>query len=388
MRPISPGSTLGVLGAGQLGRMFALAAARLGYRVAVLAAAPTDPAAQVAAEVFLTGDDPASAAARMARSCAAITLEFESVPAALARAAAERAPVRPAPQILEIAQDRQLEKDFLRAAGVPVAPYLAVDSPQGAETAVVELGLPLVFKTATTGYDGHGQARVAAIAGAGPAFASLGGGRCVAEAFVDFAFEISVIVARGIDGQTAVYPPFRNDHRDHVLEVTSWPAPGLEPGLAAAAEALAVRIAQGLELVGLICVEMFVSRTGELIVNEIAPRPHNSGHVTIEAAQTDQFEQQVRAVCGLPLGSPAPRSAGAMINLLGEVFTAGEPDWAQVLAEPGVHLHLYGKSGPRPGRKMGHITALDPEPQRAAARLRAIHARLRHPTAPAPRTGE
>jgi len=373
---ILPGATLGVLGSGQLGRMFVIAACRLGYRTAVLADHPDDPAAQVANEVFLAADQPVAAAAELARACEAVTLEFENIDLAVAEAVAQHVPLHPGPRVLHIAQDRGEERIFLDSIGAPTARHRILESEADAVAAHAELGSDLIFKTCRSGYDGRGQARLHAGSDAAEAFRSLGGARCLAEAVVPFERELSVILARRESGETAVYPPFHNVHRRHILDVTEWPAPDLPAGAAERAEELARSIAEGLGMVGVLCVEMFLEADGNLLVNELAPRPHNSGHVTIEAAWTDQFEQQVRAVAGLPLGATGPRQPGAMVNLLGDVFEQGTPDWARALAHPQAKLHLYGKREPRPGRKMGHLTVLDTDPKRAASAALVLREQL------------
>lgn len=374
---ILPGATLGVLGSGQLGRMFIVAANRLGYRVAVFADREDDPAAQVAQEVHLAGDAPEEAAAELAKRCAAVTLEFENIDLGVARAVARHAPLHPGASVLQVAQDRGEERRFLDSIGAPTANHRVVTTAEEATAAHEVLGSEILLKTCRSGYDGRGQARIGAGADAGAAFEGLGGVRCLAEALVPFEREISVILARSESGETAVYPPFHNVHRHHILDVTEWPAPDLPEGTAERAEELARSIANGLGMVGVLCVEMFLEADGTLLVNEIAPRPHNSGHVTIEGAWTSQFEQQVRAVAGLPLGSTQPRQPGAMANLLGDVFERGTPNWATALACPSAYLHLYGKQGPRPGRKMGHLTVLDADPKRAAAEATRLRDGLR-----------
>jgi 5-(carboxyamino)imidazole ribonucleotide synthase len=373
---ILPGATLGMLGSGQLGRMFAIAAARLGYRTVVLAETPDDPAAQIAHQTFLTGDDPVQAAAEFARHCAVITLEFENIDPEVAAAAAAHAPLHPGVPVLRIAQDRGEERDFLDSIGAPTARHRIVSTPAEADAAHAALGPDLIFKTCRSGYDGKGQARLTAATDAAQVFESLGGARCLAEAVVPFERELSVILARSTSGETAVYAPFHNVHRNHILDVTEWPAPDLPDGVARRAEELARAIATGLDMVGVLCVEMFLESDGTLLINELAPRPHNSGHVTIEAAWTDQFEQQVRAVTGLPLGSTEPRQSGAMVNLLGDVYSGGTPDWARAVACPTARLHLYGKRDARPGRKMGHLTVLDADARVAAATARQLREQL------------
>lgn len=357
--PILPGATLGVLGGGQLGRMFTMAARRMGYRVTVFAPRDDTPAGQLAfAEVRAPYDD-LDAVRRFADSVDVITFEFENIPTATAAAAAERTPVRPSGSLLHATQHRRREKDALVAAGVPVARHAAVDAESDLAAAIEVTGTPAILKTAAWGYDGKGQARIDSPDDAVAAWTGLGGGPCVLEAVIPFDREISVVGARGLDGEVALYEPFRNDHVDHVLDVTRSPA-DLPPAVRDRATDIARTLLDAWDVVGVICVEMFLLPDGELVVNEVAPRPHNSGHLTIDAHACSQFEQQVRAVCGLPLGATDAVAPAAMANLLGDLWLsgAGDPDWAGALAVPGVRLHLYGKDEARPGRKMGHLTAV------------------------------
>jgi 5-(carboxyamino)imidazole ribonucleotide synthase len=357
---IPPGATLGILGGGQLGRMTALAAAALGYRTAVLAERADDPAAQVATATVVGGYDDEAALARLAALADAVTLEFENVPAA-GVAFLERLgkPVRPGSAALAVAQDRAAEKAFAVKVGGAVPAYRAVASAAELVAAVAAIGAPAVLKTRRLGYDGKGQATIRDPGEAAAAWAKIGGRPAIVEAFVDFACEISVIVARGADGALATYVPVENRHRDHILAETIAPAP-IAPALAAEAEALAKRMAEGIGLVGLLAIELFVTRDGRLLVNEMAPRPHNSGHWTIDACLCSQFEQAVRCAMGLPLGDPTRHSDARMVNLIGDDVAA----WPDLLARPGARLHLYGKAETRPGRKMGHVTELFPRRDR------------------------
>ncbi len=352
---IPPGSTIGILGGGQLGRMTAMAAARLGYRVHAYCPEADSPAFQVSASASIAAYDDLGALARFADAVDVVTFEFENVPSTTTELLAARRPTRPAPNVLHVAQHRLREKDFLTAAKVPTTRYMEVTGSDGLERAVRAIGLPCVLKTAQFGYDGKGQVMIAKESDIAPAWQRMGAGIGILEGFVDFTHEISVIVARGIDGSTAVFPPVENQHRNHILDTTIAPA-RLPEAILMRAEAIARHIAEALNVVGLIAVEMFVGHGGEVLVNELAPRPHNSGHWTIDACVTSQFEQFVRAVCGLPLGSVERHSDAVMKNLLGE-DVAG---WREILAEPGAKLHLYGKSEARPGRKMGHVTRLAP----------------------------
>lgn len=353
---LPPGGTIGIFGGGQLGRMTALAAARLGYRCHVFTPEADSPCAQVSAAATVAPYDHTEALDRFADSVGVVTAEFENVPAESLAYLAKRVPVRPGPDVVAIAQDRLKEKTFCNKAGAATAKFLPVRAPADLAKAAAELGTPLVLKTARMGYDGKGQVKMEKGADPEAAFKAMGAAEGVAEAWVDFRMEISVIAARGLDGRTLCYPAVENRHKHHILDETVAPAP-IDAGLAAEAERIAADLAARLDLVGLLAVEMFVTRGGGLLVNEIAPRPHNSGHWTIDACLTSQFEQCVRAVCGLPLGSVERHSDAAMKNLIGDEAWA----WPEILKDPGAKLHLYGKAEARPGRKMGHVTRLKPK---------------------------
>ena len=374
-RIISPGATLGVLGGGQLGRMFAIAARRLGYRIHVFCPEADSPAAPVADRTFVAPYDDLEQVRAFARSVDVVTFEFENVPSATSDACAEWVPVRPDGNVLHITQQRLREKGFLRDHGFPVTPFRAIHSQEDLETAACDLGLPGVLKTASFGYDGKGQRTIRSTAELPEAFAGLGGAEGIYEAFVDFAQEVSVVGARTLDGEFAAFPVFENVHRHHILDVTLSPA-RIPPALETAARELSRGILEALDVIGLLTVELFVTRDGRLIVNELAPRTHNSGHLTLDACITCQFEQQVRAVCGLPLGSTELKNPAAMANLLGDVWTHGEPRWAQALSNPRLKLHLYGKASARPGRKMGHITATADTPEAAIQAVRDARSSL------------
>jgi 5-(carboxyamino)imidazole ribonucleotide synthase len=364
---ILPGATVGVLGSGQLGRMFAIAARRMGYRVHTFSPDDDTPTGQVADREVRGAYDDLDAVRGFARAVDVVTFEFENVSAAAAQAAAELAPVRPAGTVLHTTQNRLREKGFLRGAGFPVAPFAAVRSAEELERAVAEIGTPAVLKTAGWGYDGKGQAKIMTPAEAAAAWSALATGEAILEAFVDFEREVSVVAARGVDGSFAHFGVLANDHRNHILDVTVAPAP-VPPEVEREAVAIARGILEGLEVVGVLCVEMFLTRDGRLLVNELAPRPHNSGHLTFDACVTSQFEQQLRAICGLPLGSTEMLRPAAMANLLGDLWAAsatGEPDWVAACRFPEVKVHLYGKAAARPGRKMGHLTALAETPGEA-----------------------
>ncbi|MXY77522.1 MAG: 5-(carboxyamino)imidazole ribonucleotide synthase [Acidimicrobiia bacterium] len=381
-RSLAPGATIGIVGGGQLGRMLSFEAHRLGYRTAVLTGGAKDtPGGRVAEVEVAAGYDDDLALQRFVDLCDVITWEFENVEVGLLEelATLSGVPVRPSGRVIAAAQDRGRERRALMAAGAPVAAFREVSTATELVRAVEELGPPVIAKRARFGYDGRGQVRLTAVdeSTARQVVGSLDGERMVVEEVVPFDAEISVIVARGIDGEVAHHGVMENVHVNRILDTTVTPPVSVAPGVTAAALELATAIARHLDLVGVLCVEMFV--TGEdLVVNEIAPRPHNSGHCTIEAAPTSQFARQLRAICGLPLGDGACRPA-AMVQLLGDLWGRGSarpPDWSAALADPGVHLHLYGKEEVRPGRKMGHITCTDNSPERALERALAARRRL------------
>jgi 5-(carboxyamino)imidazole ribonucleotide synthase len=352
---LPPGGTIGILGGGQLGRMTALAAARLGYRTHVFAPEADSPAAQVSAAATVASFGDTAAVARFASAIDVATCEFENVPAAALRRVAAKRPVLPRPEIIEIAQDRLREKNFLRTIGVATTEFRAVEGPSALAEAALQLGRPAVLKTVRLGYDGKGQVLLDAAMNPAEAWQRMGAAQGILEGFVDFRCEVSVIVARGADGALAAYPAVENRHVNHILHTTVAPA-AIAPEIAAEAAAIARRIAERLDLVGLLAVEMFVTRAGAILVNELAPRPHNSGHWTIDACTTSQFEQLVRAVCGLPLGATERHADAVMTNLIGRDVE----QWRAALDDPQTKLHLYGKTRVRPGRKMGHITRLLP----------------------------
>ncbi len=362
MTPLPPGSVIGILGGGQLGRMTVLAAARLGYRCHVFCQRRDEPAAQVSALATLAPFEDEAALAAFAASVDVVTFEFENVPALPLAPLAERVPLRPHPSILEIAQDRVREKDFLAGIGVSTAAYVPVDDAIALAQALERIGRPALLKTARWGYDGKGQVAVGADTDPAEAWAALAAGRAqtsgILEGTVDFEREISVIVARGPGGATAAYDAVENMHVEGILVRTVAPAP-IPAALADEAQALATRIAAALDVVGLLAVEIFITRDRRLLVNELAPRPHNSGHWTIDACAVSQFEQFVRAIAGLTLG-PTERHANAVMeNLIG----ADVARWPELAADPDARLHLYGKTEVRPGRKMGHVTRLSPRTQ-------------------------
>jgi 5-(carboxyamino)imidazole ribonucleotide synthase len=363
---ILPGATLGVLGGGQLGRMFVLQARTMGYRTVVLDPDAGSPAGQVADLHLRAPYADATALDRLARECDAVTTEFENVPAEALERLAGLCRVRPPVGAVAIAQDRIREKQFLERAGFPTAPFRPVRDEAELRAAVREVALPALLKTSRLGYDGKGQAPVDGPEEAPAAFAALGGVACVLEERLALETELSVVLARGDDGAVVAFPVGENRHRHGILETTVVPA-RTSARTTEEARDTACRVAAALEYVGVLGVELFVANGGRIYVNELAPRPHNSGHYTLDACSTDQFEQQLRALCALPLADARLLSPVAMVNLLGDLWAGGEPRWAEALRRPGVRLHLYGKADPRPGRKMGHLNCLADDPGRALA---------------------
>jgi 5-(carboxyamino)imidazole ribonucleotide synthase len=372
MNPVLPGAAIGVLGSGQLGRMFAIAARRMGYRVHTYSPDTDTPTGQVADVEITASYDDLDRVREFASGVAAVTFEFENVPAVTASAAAERALVRPAGSVLHITQHRLREKTFLAKAGLPVTPFSAVDTLEDLQAAVSRHGCPAVLKTAGFGYDGKGQVRIADPEDAVAAWDTLGRVPAVLESFIAFEREISVVAARGNDGSFAHYGALDNSHHRHILDVTVAPA-RISDRVAQEAVDITRAVLERLEVVGVLCVEFFLARNGSLMINELAPRPHNSGHFTFDACVTSQFEQQLRAVCGLPLGSTEQFCPSAMANLLGDLWVDGQPDWHAAALFSDVKIHLYGKTEARPGRKMGHLTALG---HAADERVRAARAAL------------
>jgi 5-(carboxyamino)imidazole ribonucleotide synthase len=366
LKPILPGSAIGVLGSGQLGRMFAMAARRMGYRVHTFSPDQDTPTGQVAdIEVNAPYED-LDAVASFARAVSVVTFEFENVPAATAAAAERNAPVRPAGHVLHTTQHRLREKTFLSHAGLPLTPFRRVQSLEDLAAAARELGLPAILKTADFGYDGKGQVRIADASELAQAWRSIGERESVLEALVDFEREISVVAARGGDGEFVHYGAIENRHRNGILNTSLAPA-RVDRSVVRQAVEIAREVLERLEVTGVLCVEFFVARDGRLLINELAPRPHNSGHFTFDANVTSQFEQQLRSVCGLPLGDVTQCAPAAMANLLGDIWSGGEPNWSAAAAVANVKLHLYGKMSPRPGRKMGHLTALGRSVEQAEA---------------------
>ncbi len=375
-RPLLPGGTVGILGGGQLGRMSALAARRLGYKVRTFDPSASACAAGVADEHVTADWNDIAALQRFAAGCGRVTLEFENIPPASVDFISQSVPCHPSANVLAICQNRRREKEFLRTSGIPCANFAVVSSLPELQAAVKTVGFPCVLKTADFGYDGKGQVKLpTAEADLKEAWEKIGATVGVLEAWVPFQMEISVLVARTVDGRTAVYDPAENIHRNHILHLSISPA-RISESTSNEAKVLAVSIAEKIDLVGLLAVEMFV-KDGRIIVNELAPRPHNSGHQTFDAHQTSQFEQHIRAVCGLPLGGTKPLAPSAMVNLLGDLWRGGqEPDWTKALSDPSAKLHLYDKGKAAPGRKMGHITVTASTLEEAIRRAEALHAAL------------
>ena len=377
---IAPGKTIGVLGGGQLGRMLAQAAQTLGYRVHVYEPQIHCPAGAVANHEVNASYQDADALLDFARGVDVVTYEFENIPAAALAVIAPLVPLHPSAEVLHTTQNRQREKAWLKANGFPHVAYAeALDG--DIAPAVAQVGLPCVVKTADFGYDGKGQMKLSTAADLEQAVAIFRGRRCVVEAWCEFSCELSVIVARSTTGETRAFPVSENIHTHHILDFSIVPA-RVPTAVAEAAEALAARIAEKIGVVGLLAVELFLTTAGELVVNELAPRPHNSGHWSLDGGETSQVEQHVRAVCGLPLGAVAVREPTVMVNILGDAWkwadgkVVGAPRWAAILAAPRAKLHLYGKAEPRPGRKMGHFTVRAADVATALAQAQALKAQL------------
>jgi 5-(carboxyamino)imidazole ribonucleotide synthase len=368
--PILPGATVGCLGGGQLGRMFALAARRMGYRVHTVDPMPDSPTGQISDREYNVSFDDIPTLLDFAAGVDVVTYEFENIPVAALDALAPHVVLRPGRDVLYICQNRQREKEYLQAHGFPVVPFQVVTDEAGLIEAVAALGCPCVLKTADFGYDGKGQQKITYESNLANVWQRHGARAGIVEAWVPFAAELSVVVARGVlkdedeKNLMQAFPPTVNEHEHHVLATSVAPAP-LAASIAARAQSIASEIATELDVIGLLAVEFFLTKRGDLLVNELAPRPHNSGHYSFDACATSQFEQQLRAVCGLPLGDPRLLSPVIMRNLLGDLWANGEPDWPGLLALPGLRLHLYGKSEARPGRKMGHYCVLHESLDRA-----------------------
>ena len=356
-RVIPPGATIGVLGSGQLGRMMAIAARRMGYRVHTYSPAEETPTGQVADLEIAADYEDLDAIRLFAKGVDVITFEFENVSTEAAAAAAEIVPVRPSGAALHITQQRAREKGFLADRGFAATPCAAVATLDELAVALGQVGVPAIVKTAAFGYDGKGQHRVESIEDAERVWSLVGHQEAILERLVEFTHELSVVAARGLDGAFAHFGAIENTHANHILDLSVAPA-RVSAEITREAVNTTRSIMEELDYIGVLCVEFFLTTDGRLLVNEVAPRPHNSGHFTFDACITSQFEQQVRAVCGLPLGATTQMRSAAMVNLLGDLWAHGEPDWSGALAIPEIKLHLYGKTEPRARRKMGHITAL------------------------------
>ena len=370
---ILPDSSLGVLGGGQLGRMFTLAAHSMGYRVVVLDPDPHSPAGQIAEQHIKADYRDRAALQMLGDECAAITTEFENIPAESVEFLEQFAPVRPATDAVRIAQNRIEEKTFIQQQGLATAPFAAIYEAADIAENIAALQPPLLLKTASMGYDGKGQQQVGNADEARAAFLQMGGTPCVLEEMLELEREISVVLVRNIDGLTAVYPVGENRHVNGILETTIVPCAATASITDTAIE-MARKLADAMNYCGVLAVEFFCTRQGELLINEMAPRPHNSGHYTVDACATSQFEQQVRTMCGLAPSDTRLLSAVVMTNLMGDIWNDGDPAWQHVLNQPGAHLHLYGKREARPGRKMGHINCLADDTDKAlqvTAKIRA-----------------
>ena len=368
---IDPGATVGILGGGQLGRMFGIASRRMGYRVHAFEPNPDSPAGQISYVEINAPFTDAAALAQFAKGVDVISFEFENIPLAAIEAVAKLRPLHPRGEVLHICQNREREKNFLHQNGFPHAPFAVVDSAESLREALKTIGVPSVLKTADFGYDGKGQVKLTGEVDCAAVWSQFNAPRGVLEKWIPFEAELSVVVARGLDGKAVAFPPSENIHKHHILDLSIAPA-RFPAAVCEKARELAGAIANALDVVGLLAVEFFLTGNGELIVNELAPRPHNSGHFTFDACATSQFEQQLRAVCGQPLGSPDLLTPVVMWNILGHLWKNGEPDWSAILAEPRAKLHLYGKAEARPGRKMGHVCVLAEVPEALAiiARLK------------------
>ncbi|RLS59276.1 MAG: 5-(carboxyamino)imidazole ribonucleotide synthase [Planctomycetota bacterium] len=355
--PLAPGAAIGILGGGQLGRMLAWPARRMGYRVVIFSDEPHGPAAQWADQTVVGRFHELDKVAEFAKQVAVATFETEHVPLPCVDEVLKHTRVRPSRCVLEVAQNRQLEKETLARLGAPLPRFETIDPSRGLAEQVAVFGLPCVLKTTTGGYDGKGQWLLRELADVAKATAELRGRYAVLEEWIDLELECSVIGCRSESGESVFYGPVINHHRHHILDISLCPAEGLASPIQEQARDVTRMLMDQMQVVGLLCVEFFVTREGRLLVNELAPRPHNSGHLTIEGHVTSQYEQHIRAICGLPLGSVEQLRPAAMSNLLGDLWTEGEPNWNAVAAVPTAKLHLYGKHEAKPGRKMGHITA-------------------------------
>ncbi len=378
-KPLLPGSTIGVVGGGQLGRYFVLEARRLGYHTWVLDPDANAPAIQLAEHALVAAYDDAEALAQLGKACDAITIEFENVPAASLEQLSQLTRVAPTAASISVAQDRDLEKQTAINFGLAPVPYTTINKASDIPTALASVGLPAILKTTRLGYDGKGQALCHTQEDVQLAFANVNEAQCVLEKRIELVLEMSVVLARGFDGNIAVFPVARNVHEQGILTTSTVPCSlpeSLPEAVMSKAVTQASDLAKGLNYHGVLAVEFFVDAAGELFFNEMAPRPHNSGHYTLDATVCSQFEQQLRALCGLPLGSTALLSPVSMVNILGDIWTDNEPDWIKLMQQSGAYLHLYGKSAARPGRKMGHVNCLGKSPEAALDIALNVHRQL------------
>lgn len=377
--PLPPNSTIGILGSGQLGRLLTLAAHRLGYRVFIFSPERGSPAGQVADLEIVAAYDNLEAVRQFASRVDVVTYEFENVPTKTAEVAAQQTPLFPGGWVLHATQNRLREKRFLEQNDLPTVPFVAIRSLTDLQAAVSWLGFPVVLKTAESGYDGKGQILIRQADEIIPAYEAIGQQEGILELFLDFDRELSLVAARGQDGRIEHFGVIQNSHHQHILDISLAPAP-ISNEIYGQAVSLARRTLITLDVVGVCCVELFLSRDGQLFINEVAPRVHNSGHLTLEACSVSQFEQHIRAICGLPLGETVYHSPAAMANLLGDLWQAGEPNWSVLQGIPGLTVHRYGKREARPGRKMGHITALAETAELAAKQVKRARELLRGKT--------
>lgn len=383
MKVLYPGATIGVFGGGQLARMLALEARRMGYRIIVVDPDPTCPAAQVSDGVVVGAMDDVEAAETLARQCDVVTLDNEHIPVEVLERAARFTPVRPSPAVLGVVQDRLAQRRFLERHDTAQVRYAAVDDLESLRAAAATVGLPGVLKTRRFGYDGKGQVRIDRVEDIPSAWEAIGQAPAVLESFAPFDKEISVLLSRNLQGNIAFHPVAENVHRNHILWTTRVPA-RISPQVVTNAQQIGRHIAEAFDYVGMLAIELFLMRDGSLLVNEIAPRTHNSGHFSLGACETSQFEQHVRAICGLALGDGSLLRPAVMLNILGDLWRNGAPSFAAVLSQPNAHLHLYGKRQAYPGRKMGHILVSDDDAERTYAIAESLHAELERAAAEPP----
>ncbi len=374
---ILPGSTLGVLGSGQLGRMFAIAAREMGYRIHTYSTEVDSPTGHIADREFTGAYDDLDRIREFSKTVDVVTFEFENISAQAVQAIEQLVPVRPAGSVLHTSQNRIREKTTLHQAGLPVTPFRSINTPEDIIRAIDELGCSAILTTAQWGYDGKGQRSINSADQAMDCWNDLENVEAIYEKKIDFIAEASVVAARNEQGEIVCCGPIRNEHRNHILDLSIYPDPEMQPLEKQACE-ITRGVLETLDVVGVMCVELFVTKENDLLINEVAPRPHNSGHLTIDASPCSQFEQQVRAICNLPLGDMTPIQPAAMANIMGDLWENRIPRWEKALAYPGVRLHLYGKQAPRPGRKMGHLTAIAKTAEQASETVLQARNALSH----------